>query len=99
MVSFFDENKNLTIEIGSHTDSRGSDKYNEDLSQRRAQSVVDYFIGKGVPATQLQAKGYGESKLVNKCSNGVECTEEEHQQNRRTTFRVVSESGVLESEK
>ncbi len=97
LVSFFDENKDLTIEIGSHTDSRGSDKYNESLSQRRAQSVVDYFIEKGVPSTQLGAKGYGETRILNKCKNGVECTEEEHQENRRTTFRVISADGVLES--
>lgn len=97
LVSFFDENQDLTIEIGSHTDSRGSDKYNQDLSQRRAQSVVDYFISKGVPSEQLSAKGYGESKLINRCSNGVDCTEEEHQENRRTTFRVISSTGILES--
>jgi outer membrane protein OmpA-like peptidoglycan-associated protein len=97
LVSFFDENQDLTIEFGSHTDSRGSDKYNEDLSQRRAQSVVDYFIVKGVPSTQLKAKGYGESKIINECTNGVECSEEKHQENRRTTFRVISAAGVLES--
>lgn len=99
LVSFFDENQDLKIEIGSHTDSRGSDQYNQDLSQRRAQSVVDYFIAKGVPSAQLSAKGYGESKLINECANGVECSEEKHQKNRRTTFRVISAAGVLESGK
>ncbi len=97
LVSFFEENKDLKIEIGSHTDSRGSDKYNEDLSQRRAQSVVDYFIAKGVPSAQLSAKGYGESKLINECANEIECSEDKHQENRRTTFKVISASGVLES--
>jgi outer membrane protein OmpA-like peptidoglycan-associated protein len=97
LVSFFEENNDLTIEIGSHTDSRGSDSYNKDLSQRRAQSVVDYLISKGVTAEQLSAKGYGETKLINACKNGVQCSEEEHQENRRTTFRVISSSGVLES--
>lgn len=97
LVSFFEENNDLTIEIGSHTDSRGSDSYNKDLSQRRAQSVVDYFISKGVPSEQLSAKGYGETKLINRCKNGVNCSEEEHQENRRTTFRVISSDGVLES--
>jgi peptidoglycan-associated lipoprotein len=99
LVAFFEENKALTIEIGSHTDSRGSDVYNEDLSQRRAQSVVDYLIAKGVPTSQLSAKGYGESKILNACSNGVECSEEAHQENRRTTFRVISEQGIIESGK
>lgn len=98
LVGFFNENSDLTIEIGSHTDSRGSDSYNLDLSQRRAQSVVDYFISKGIPKDQLQAKGYGETKLINRCTNNVVCSEDEHQQNRRTTFRVVSSSGILESE-
>lgn len=98
LVRFFEENKDLTIEIGSHTDSRGSDEYNQDLSQRRAQSVVDYFISKGIPKAQLIAKGYGETKILNQCVNDVNCTEEEHQKNRRTSFRVVSSKGVLESE-
>lgn len=98
LVSFFDENQDLKIEIGSHTDSRGSDKYNADLSQRRAQSVVDYFIAKGVPSEQLSAKGYGETKITNKCTNGVECSEDEHQKNRRTTFRVISADGIIDSE-
>lgn len=98
LVGFFNENSDLTIEIGSHTDSRGSDSYNLDLSQRRAQSVVDYLISKGIPKEQLQAKGYGETKLINRCANNVACSEDEHQQNRRTTFRVISSSGILESE-
>lgn len=98
LVRFFEENNDLTIEIGSHTDSRGSEEYNQDLSQRRAQSVVDYFISKGIPKVQLIAKGYGETKILNKCINDVTCTEEEHQKNRRTSFRVVSAKGVLESE-
>ena len=94
---FFRENPDLKIELGSHTDSRGSDEYNIKLSQARAQSAVDYLISKGVPAETLTAKGYGETKLVNNCSNGVKCTEEEHQKNRRTTFRVVSAKLTLES--
>lgn len=97
LFGFFLQNPDLTIEIGSHTDSRGSDAYNAKLSQGRAQSVVDYLIAKGLPPNRLQAKGYGESKLTNRCANGVNCTEEEHQLNRRTTFRVVSQDFILES--
>ena len=97
LITFFQENNDLTIEIGSHTDSRGSNKYNQELSQRRAQSVVDYFVSKGVPKTQLIAKGYGETKILNKCVDDVECTDDEHQLNRRTSFKVVSSDGVLES--
>jgi outer membrane protein OmpA-like peptidoglycan-associated protein len=97
LLSFFFENPDITIEIGSHTDSRGSKSYNEELSQARAQSVVDYLTSKEVNAERLIAKGYGESKLVNECSDGVECTEEQHQRNRRTTFRIVSDDEVIES--
>lgn len=97
LFGFFLQNPDLTIEIGSHTDSRGSDAYNARLSQGRAQSVVDYLIAKGLPPNRLLAKGYGESKLTNRCANGVNCTEEEHQLNRRTTFRVVSQDFILES--
>ncbi|MFN8321091.1 MAG: OmpA family protein [Chitinophagales bacterium] len=97
IMIFFKENPDLTIEIGSHTDSRGSDSYNQKLSQLRAQSVVDYFISKGIASEKLVAKGYGETRLVNSCGNGVNCTEEEHQKNRRTTFRVISAKLNLES--
>ena len=97
ILSFFSDNKDLTIEIGSHTDSRGSDEYNLKLSQERAQSVVDYLIEKGVAKDRLIAKGYGETKLVNKCGNGVDCTEEEHQKNRRTTFRITGSKQPIES--
>lgn len=97
ILNFFKENPDLQIEIGSHTDSRGSDAYNLKLSQARAQSVVDYLITKGVEQIRLQAKGYGETKPVNSCVNGANCSEEEFQKNRRTTFRVVSSKLNLES--
>jgi outer membrane protein OmpA-like peptidoglycan-associated protein/tetratricopeptide (TPR) repeat protein len=97
ILVFFQENPDLTIEIGSHTDSRGSDAYNLKLSQARAQSVVDYLIEKGIAKEKLLAKGYGETKPVNGCVNGVNCTEEEHQKNRRTTFRVASAKFNTES--
>jgi len=83
------DNNSLIVEIGAHTDSRGSDRYNEDLSQRRAQSVVDYLISKKIASARLVARGYGETQLLNDCFNGVDCTEDEHQINRRTTFKVV----------
>ena len=82
-------NPGLVIELGSHTDSRGSDDYNLELSQKRAQAVVDYLVKKGIDRKRLIARGYGETQLVNRCGNGVDCTEEEHQENRRTTFRVL----------
>lgn len=81
----------LKIELSSHTDSRGSDKYNEALSQRRAQAAVNYIIGRGIDKNRLIAKGYGEKRLVNKCSNGVDCTPAEHQANRRTEVEVLED--------
>jgi outer membrane protein OmpA-like peptidoglycan-associated protein len=80
---------NLRIELSSHTNSRGSDSYNMKLSQQRAQSCVDYLISKGVPKANIVAKGYGETKLINRCKNNVPCDEEEHQENRRTEVKIL----------
>lgn len=79
----------LKIELSSHTDARGSDAYNLKLSQARAQSCVDYLLTKGVKKTQIIAKGYGETQLVNKCKNNVTCPEELHQDNRRTEVKIL----------
>jgi outer membrane protein OmpA-like peptidoglycan-associated protein len=80
----------LNIELGSHTDSRGSDIYNKALSERRAQATVAWLIDRGVNAANISAKGYGETQLVNNCVNGVICSELEHQLNRRTEFVVLN---------
>ncbi len=80
----------ITAELSSHTDSRASDAYNIELSQKRAESAVRYIVLQGVAPSRITAKGYGESQLVNRCSNGVACTEAEHQQNRRTEFKITS---------
>jgi outer membrane protein OmpA-like peptidoglycan-associated protein len=90
LSDFLLENTNIKVELSAHTDSRGAAKDNQTLSQKRAQSCVDYLIKKGVPKANIVAKGYGESKLVNKCADKVECTEEEHQANRRTEIKVLS---------
>lgn len=79
----------VRVEISAHTDSRGSKSSNQSLSERRAQSVVNYLVSKGISRSRLVAKGYGESKLKNKCADGVTCTEAEHAVNRRTEFRVL----------
>lgn len=84
------EKSNIRVEINSHTDSRGSSSSNQDLSQRRAQSVVNYLVAKGINRSRLVARGYGESRLVNNCKDGVNCTEAQHRKNRRTEFRVLS---------
>jgi peptidoglycan-associated lipoprotein len=83
-------NPNIVIELASHTDSRADETYNLKLSQRRAQSCVDYLVKKGIAKNRLKAVGYGESKLINECVDGEDCTEEQHQENRRTTFSVIS---------
>lgn len=84
----------IKIEGESHTDSRGSDIFNKKLSARRANATVNYIISKGINPNRISAKGYGETQLVNKCSNGVKCTEAEHQKNRRTEFVIVN-PGVI----
>ena len=83
----------LLIEAGSHTDSRGRDKYNQKLSEKRAKATVDYIVSKGIDASRLTYQGYGETRLVNECSDGKECSEDEHQMNRRTEFMINNESG------
>lgn len=89
MVKLLNDNPTWKIEMSSHTDSRASDKYNLQLSQRRAESTVKYLESRGISAERLTAKGYGETRLVNKCANGVSCSEEEHQLNRRTEFTIL----------
>ena len=81
---------NIRIKIESHTDSRGKDSYNLKLSDNRAKSTRDYIISQGIDASRIEsAKGYGESRLINKCKNGVKCTEEEHLLNRRSDFIII----------
>ena len=78
----------LRIKVNSHTDSRGNDAYNLWLSRKRAESTVNYMISKGIAADRLSYQGYGEQKLINECEDGVYCTREKHQQNRRSEFII-----------
>ena len=94
LVKYMKEHPDLTVELGSHTDSRGPDYYNEWLSERRSQSCVKYIRAAGIPTDKILAKGYGETKLVNKCSNTDRCTEAEHQLNRRTELKIQIVSSV-----
>lgn len=80
----------LIMEISSHTDSQSSSEFNMALSKKRAQTAVDYLITKrGISRTRLKAIGYGETRLLNKCEDGVECTDAEHKINRRTEFKIT----------
>lgn len=89
LAALLEDNPDIVrIELTSHTDCRGTDEYNMDLSQKRAESAVRYLIGAGVAEDRLMARGYGESQPVVDCVC-EECTEEEHQANRRTAFRIL----------
>ncbi|MEQ9261630.1 MAG: OmpA family protein [Owenweeksia sp.] len=89
IVRVMKENPTMVIEVASHTDSRGKNQYNSDLSQRRAKSSREYIISRGVAESRIFGQGYGESQLTNECEDGVECSEAKHQLNRRTEFRIV----------
>lgn len=85
------DNPEVRIEIGSHTDSRGTAESNMTLSQNRSESVVAYLVSKGVAKNRLVAKGYGETQLINKCADGVDCPEVDHQANRRTVIEILNQ--------
>lgn len=89
LVRTMRDNPTLKIELASHTDSRGVDIYNLDLSQRRAQSAVNYLVSRGIARGRMVAKGYGETRLLNRCGNGIKCSAAEHQANRRTEFTIL----------
>lgn len=82
-------NPSWIIEIGSHTDSRADAKYNTKLSENRAQNVIKFLISSGISKNRLYAKGYGESILLNDCSDKVKCSEDQHAINRRTEFKLI----------
>ncbi|MES2800802.1 MAG: OmpA family protein [Bacteroidota bacterium] len=89
IVKVMEENPTLEIELGSHTDSRGSDENNQILSTSRAESAAQYIKMRITNPQRIFGKGYGESKLLNKCKNNVQCTDQEHEKNRRTEFKIV----------
>lgn len=90
LVQILKEYPTIVAELSSHTDSRGSHEYNVELSQKRAESAVRYIVLQGISSSRITAKGYGETKLVNECADGVSCTEEQHQANRRTVFKIAA---------
>jgi len=99
LYTLMQNNPDYVVEIGSHTDSRGSDNYNDRLSSRRAKSVVKWLGAKGIAKNRLVAKGFGEDVNVNNCRNNIPCSEKEHQLNRRTEFRVLACEGCGENAK
>lgn len=89
LVQFMIDNPSVHVEVSSHTDSRGSNTYNDTLSQNRANAAVDYVVSQGIDRARLSGVGYGESRLLNHCSDNVNCSKAEHQINRRTEMKVV----------
>ncbi|WP_281235341.1 OmpA family protein [Flavobacterium gelatinilyticum] len=90
VVDLLNQYSTIKVDIRSHTDSRSSAESNQILSDKRAQSTKDWLISRGINANRLTAKGYGETQLLNRCADGVKCTEKEHQQNRRSEFIIIS---------
>jgi outer membrane protein OmpA-like peptidoglycan-associated protein/tetratricopeptide (TPR) repeat protein len=98
LISLMKENP-ITIELLSHTDCRGSFAYNDKLSLRRAESAANYLKSNGINSSRIQTRGFGEKQLSNKCADGVKCSEDEHQANRRTEFRVTDTGKFVPDDK
>jgi len=90
IVDVMKQYPNMKVDVRSHTDSRQTHKYNEKLSDRRAKSTIAWMIQDGIAKERVTGKGYGETQLVNKCADGVECSEQEHQLNRRSEFIITA---------
>ena len=88
LVALMKEKPDMTLQLSSHTDSRGTAKYNEKLSQRRAESAVSYIVSQGISSSRISAKGYGETQLLNKCADRIKCLPQEHRENRRTEIYI-----------
>ncbi len=89
LVLLMNDNPEIKVELGAHTDSRGAADKNQTLSQRRAQNAVNYLVKKGIAEERIIAYGYGETQLRNECKDGVQCTETEHAYNRRTELKIL----------
>jgi peptidoglycan-associated lipoprotein len=89
LLGLLQEYPTMVIELSSHTDARGNDDYNKRLSQRRANSAKNWITAKGIDPSRIKAIGFGEAKILNRCKNGVNCTDDEHRFNRRTEFRIL----------
>ncbi|MCB0761690.1 MAG: OmpA family protein [Flavobacteriales bacterium] len=89
IVDLLRDNPTMKIEMGSHTDARGSASYNQKLSEKRARAAMEYLIDQGINKDRVTYRGYGEEILLNTCENGVKCSDELHEENRRTEFKVT----------
>lgn len=91
VIAALKEDASIKVEVAAHCDCRGSDAYNMALSSKRAASAVNYLVSKGIDKSRLTPKGYGEGQTVNGCVDGKGCSDEQHQQNRRTEFKIIEE--------
>ncbi len=90
LLNLLRKRPNIRIQINSHTSSVGSAGNNQALSERRAQGISDYLVGRDINRSRLVTRGYGESQLINRCADGVNCSDAEHRVNRRSEFRVLN---------
>ncbi|MEM8909299.1 MAG: OmpA family protein, partial [Bacteroidota bacterium] len=96
LLALMKQYPSMKIELGSHTDSRGSNAYNQTLSDKRAKSAKEYLVSKGVASNRITTKGYGETQLRNQCGDLSNCTEEDHQYNRRTEVKITAIDAPLD---
>ncbi len=89
VIAAMEKYPSLRIKVNSHTDSRGKDSYNLWLSQKRAEATVNYMIKRGIAKERLDSEGFGETKLINQCANGVKCSDKDHELNRRSEFIIL----------
>ena len=89
LATIMESEPNIQIRVTSHTDSRGTGQYNQWLSEQRAKRTVEYILSKGIAEDRITQEAFGETKLLNECSDGVYCTEEKHALNRRSEFVIV----------
>jgi peptidoglycan-associated lipoprotein len=99
LLDLLDEYSDMTIELSSHTDAQGGAQYNQRLSQRRAESAKTWLVNEGIEANRIKAVGYGESVILNRCLDGVKCSDEEHRLNRRTEFKILTGPTTIEIKK
>ncbi|MBT9190297.1 OmpA family protein [Zobellia russellii] len=89
VIAAMEKYSSLRIKVNSHTDSRGKDSYNLWLSQKRAEATVNYMVKRGIAKERLDSEGFGETKLINQCANGVKCSDKDHELNRRSEFIIL----------
>ena len=89
ILDVLQQNPTMKLDIRSHTDSRQTSQYNQILSDKRATATINWLVKNGIDRNRLTGKGYGENQLINRCADGIDCTEEEHKENRRSEFIVT----------